>query len=327
MEAAADWGGVASLVLLLMVVLTDALVGALPGLGAAFDAPLNAIRWVAGWFDGKLNRVRRGGETRRLRGLIVVVIVLALAWLVGAGLNWAARSMPEGWIVEAVTLFTLLRYRVCISCMLTARRLLDSGKAADAREAVDTLVRYDVRALDNFGLARAAIEGGAARFSDRFIATIFWYLLLGLPGAFVCRSLNAAADIIGTYSPRHESFGFVASRLDYILNLGPSFIVGPVIGIAAIFVPRASAFGALGGWFNDLKERGAGQDYRGEGAVAGALGVALGGPRTFGDRTVAGAWVGDGRARATSQDIQRAIFLLSIAALLVAVALALAIGR
>jgi adenosylcobinamide-phosphate synthase len=327
MEAASGWDGVASLVLLLMVVLADALVGALPGLRVVLDAPLNAMRWVAGWFDGKLNRVRRGGETRRLRGLIVVVVVLALAWLIGTGLSGAARSLPEGWIIEAAALFTLLRYRACLSWMLSGRRLLDAGNVDDAREAVNALVRYDVRALDSFGIARAAIEGGAARFADRFLATIFWYLLLGLPGAFVCRSLNAAADIIGRYSPRHESFGFVAARLDYVLNLGPSLIAGPVIGLAAIFVPRASAFAAFGGWFDDLKERGARPDYRGEGAVAGALGVALGGPRSFGDKTVAGAWVGDGRARATSPDIQRAVFLISVACLLVAIVLALAIGH
>ena len=44
-------------------------------------------------------------------------------------------------------------------------------------------------------------------------------------------------------------------------------------------------------------ERGVRSDFRGEGAMAGALGVFLGGPRPFGNETIAGAWVGDGRAR------------------------------
>ncbi|MDA0653568.1 MAG: cobalamin biosynthesis protein, partial [Proteobacteria bacterium] len=82
---------------------------------------------------------------------------------------------------------------------------------------------------------------------------------------------------------------------------------------------------AFRGWVSDLGARGGRSDFRGEGAMAGALGVALGGPRPYGNDTIAGAWIGEGRARATVSDIQRAIFLISIACLLVATALALAV--
>ena len=75
----------------------------------------------------------------------------------------------------------------------------------------------------------------------------------------------------------------------------PAIIAGPVISFAAIFVPRTSAFAAFRGYVRDLSERGVRSDFRGEGAMAGALGVALGGPRLFNDETLAGAWVGDGR--------------------------------
>ena len=325
MDVASDWRGVASLLLLLMVVVTDALAGTLPGLRVVCDAPLNAIRGLTRWFDGKLNRVQRGGEARRLRGLFVVLVISLLAGLIGIMLSSLARTVPYGWMIEAAALFVLLRQRDSIDRMRNGRRQLAAKKFDGARTAVDPLVRYDARALDNFGVARAAIEGGMTRFADRFLATVFWYLLLGLPGIFVCRSINAVADVIGDKSSRHNSFGFVAARLDDILNLAPAIIAGPVIGIAAIFVPLTSASAALKGWISDLSQRGARSDFRGEGAIAGALGVALGGPRPFGDETIAGAWVGDGRARATVSDIQRAIYLISIGGLLVAIALALAV--
>jgi len=325
MDVASDWGGVASLVLLLMIMVTDALVGTLPGLRLVCDAPLNAIRGLTRWFDARLNRVQRGGEARRMRGLFVVLVVSLLAWVIAITLSRVAREAPYGWMIEAAALLVMLRQRDCIARMQSGWRQLAAKNFDGARTAVDPLVRYDARALDNFGVARAAIEGGMARFTDRFLATAFWYLLLGLPGLFVCRSINAVADVIGKNSPRHASFGFVAARLDDILNLAPSVIAGPAIGIAAIFVPRTSAFAAFRGWIGDLSERGARPDFRGEGALAGALGVALGGPRPFGDQTMAGAWVGDGRARATVSDIQRAIYLISIACLLVAIALALAV--
>ena len=325
MAVASDWGGDAPLFLLLMVVVADALVGTLPGLRVVCDAPLNAIRGLTGWFDSKLNRVQRGGDARRMRGLFVVLAVSVPAWIVGSALSGVAREVPNGWVIEAVALIALLRQRDCIGRMQRGWRQLSAGNFDDARGAVDPLVRYDARALDNFGVARAAIEGGTARFSDRFLATIFWYLLLGLPGVFLCRSINAVADVIGKNSPRHASFGFVAARVDDILNLVPSIIAGPAISIAAIFVPRTSSLAAFRGWVSDLGARGGRSDFRGEGAMAGALGVALGGPRPYGNDTIAGAWIGEGRARATVSDIQRAIFLISIACLLVATALALAV--
>ena len=325
MEVASDWGGIASFVLLLIVVVTDTLVGALPGIRVICDAPLNAIRGLTRWFDARLNREQRGGEARRLRGLFVVLVVSRLAWAIGMALSDVARVVPHGWMIDAAALLVLLRHRDCIDRMRSGWRQLAAQNIDDARNAVDPLVRYDAQALDDYGVARAAIEGGMARFTDRFLATLFWYLLLGLPGIFVCRSLNAVADVIGTKSPRHASFGFVAARVDDILNLAPAFIAGPVMGMAAIFVPRTSPLAAFRIWISDLSERGVRSDFRGEGAMAGALGVALGGPRPFGDQTIAGAWIGDGRARTTVSDIQRAIFLISIAGLLVAIALALAV--
>ncbi len=325
MDGTSDWGGIASIALLLIVMVADALFGTLPGLRNMCDAPLNAFRGLTQWFERRLNRVQRGGSARRMRGLLVVLVIALLGWVIGVAVDSLARGVPHGWIVEALALLVLLRQRDSISRMQHGWRLLAAGNIDDARNAVDPLVRYDAQGLDDFGVARAAIEGGLARFTDRFLATAFWYLLLGLPGVIVCRSINAVADIIGTVSPRHAAFGFCAARLDDVFNLVPAIAAGPIVSIAAIFVPRTSAFSAFKGWIGDLRSLGARSNFRGEGAMAGALGVALGGPRPFGDQTTAGAWIGDGRARAQVADVQRAVFLISVACLLVALGLALAV--
>jgi len=180
MEVASDRGAVASFVLL-MVVVTDALVGNLPGLRIACDVPLNAVKELTRWFDGRLNRVRRGGEVWRMRGLFVVLFVSILARVIGITLSDVARDVPHGWMIEAVALLVLLRYRDCLSRMRSGWRQLAANKIEDTQTVVDALVRYDAQKVDNFGVARAAIEGGMARFTDRFMATVFWYLLLVMP--------------------------------------------------------------------------------------------------------------------------------------------------
>jgi len=260
-----------------------------------------------------------------MRGLFVVLAVSVLAFAAGAILANLARQLPYGWVIEGLTLLMLLRHRDCTGRMQRSWRLLVAQNYSGGQEAVDPLVRYSVKPLDDFGIARAAIKGGMERFSERFLATIFWYLLLGLPGVLAFRSINAVADVIGNGSPRHASFGFVAARLDDILNLAPVIIVGSIISIAAIFVPRTSPINAFKGWFGDFKERGLRSNYRAEGAMAGALGIAVGGPQPFENETIAGAWIGDGRARAMVSDIQRAVYLIWIACLLSALGLALVI--
>jgi len=325
MDGASDWGGIASIALLLIVMVADALFGTLPGLRSLCDAPLNAVRGLTRWFERRLNRVQRGGAARRMRGLLVVLVIALLGWVIGLTVSGLARALPYGWMIEAVALLVLLRQHDCISRMRSGWRLLAARNIDEARDVVDPLVRYDTQGLDDFGVARAAIEGGMARFTERLLATAFWYLLLGLPGVFVYRSINAGADVIGTVSPRHAAVGFCAARLDDVLNLVPAIAAGPIISIAAIFVPRASALAAIKGWLGELRTLGSRSDFRGEGAMAGALGVALGGPRPFGDQTLAGTWIGDGRARARISDVQRAVFVVTVACLLVALGLALAI--
>ena len=187
---------------------------------------------------------------------------------------------------------------------------------------VAPLVRYDTAGLDEFAVSRAAIEGGAARFAERLMGTVFWYLLLGLPGLLIYRANGAIADVIGRPSSRHVAFGFVPARLDDVLSLIPALVAGPVLILSALFVPKSSPTAALQVWIQDLADRFLKSGYRGEGAMAGALGVALGGPRLFDGASLPGKWIGAGRARATDSDVDRALFLMAIAGLLFGLALA-----
>ena len=255
MSWANEWGANASFAILVVVIVADALFGTLPGLRRILDLPLNVIKALTRWFDSKLNRVRRGGEARRMRGLLVVLIITIVAWGSGFAVDAVARVATHGWIIEAFALLFLIRQRDCLDRMRSGWRNLAERKPDDAKALVGAIVRYDTKPLDEFGIARAAIEGGTARFSDRFLATLFWYLLLGLPGVFVCRAINATADVIGRPSSRHASFGFAATRMDDVLNLVPSIAAGPIVAFAALFVPQTGAIAALTGWWRDLRER------------------------------------------------------------------------
>lgn len=323
--AASQWGSAAPLVLLLIVLIADGLFGGLPGVRSLLGLPLNFIRSLTRWFDARLNRENRGLGARRARGLFVTVVVIALAWVIGAGLDYGARHLAHGWIVEALSILALLHLRECLDRMRRVARCVAAGDSGTARTIVAPLVRYDAATLDGFAMSRAAIEGGSARFAERLMGTVFWYLLLGLPGLCIYRANSAVADMIGRPSSRHAAFGFVPARLDDVLSLIPALLSGPLLILSALFVPKAAPAAAMRAWRRDLVDRGFKAGYRGEGAMAGVLGVALGGPRPFDGAAMPGKWIGDGRARATINDIDRAFFVIAVASLLVGIGLALGI--
>jgi adenosylcobinamide-phosphate synthase len=314
--------GATPLILWLIVAAIDAVFAGLPGLGALLAAPLAVAGGLARWFDARLNRAHRGAADLRIRGAVVVSFLGAVAWLAAAALHDLADVLPYGWLIEAVAILGVLGQRRPIDGARRVAAALDAGDEAAARTALAPLVRFDVAPLDRYGIARGAAESCAARLTEGLVGAAFWYLLLGLPGLLVYRAVNAMAGAIGLPSPRQAAFGFAARRLDDTLTLIPALIAGPLFVLAALFVPPSSPWQALRVWLADLAARPAAAAGRAEGALAGALRLALGGPRHYDGVSVPGSWIGDGRARATSADVRRASLLATVAALLFATLLA-----
>jgi adenosylcobinamide-phosphate synthase len=315
-----SWGEEAALLLWLIVVGADAIVGGLPGLKAVLDAPLAAVAGIGRWLDGRLNRARRSAASRRMRGAIVTLVIAVPAGFAGFGLAAIARDLPNGWLIEAAVVLCLLGQRRPIDGARHVAAAIAKGDLDRARRRLAPLVRYDTATLDAYGLARGAVEACATRLAGGLVGTALWYALLGLPGLCVVRAINALARAIGRPSPRQAAFGFVARRLDDVLTLIPALIAGLLFVLAALFTPSANPMAALRGWFVDLRTRPAAA--RAEGAVAGALGLSLGGPRPYDDGIQPGNWIGDGRARATAADIRRAALLATVMALLFATLIA-----
>ena len=319
----APWADpITPLIVVFAALVVDGLVGGLPGVRSLLETPRTMIAALAGWFDDKLNRRVRGRGALRMRGALVALVVVLVSGVVGAGLQLAARQSPHGWIILSTALLFLLGQRRPIDAMWRTLAALRVGKTATAARVAAGLVRFDVSGDDLHGIARAAIQGGAIRVVEGLLASLFWFLLLGLPALCVFAGLAAAADVVGRRSPRHVDFGFVVARLQDVLALPGAVLAGPLLSIAALFCPGANPARAFTAWLDDLAARGLAAGYRGEGAIAGAFGLSLGGPLQFDGDSVAGPWIGGGRARIETGDLQRVIFLLSIACLLVALAVA-----
>ncbi len=134
-------------------------------------------------------------------------------------------------------------------------------------------------------------------------------VIAGLPGAALYKAINTADSMIGHRTPRHAAFGWAAARLDDLVNLPASRLSALLLIAAAALSKEASAGAAWRAVRRDApRHRSPNAGYP-EAAMAGALGLALAGPRVYGGVPVDDAMMGDGRREADAADIRRALAL------------------
>ena len=258
--------------------------------------------------DTRLNNACDDFERRRRMGVVAIGIVVLAAALTGAVVTKLCGLVIGDPVLLALLSSSLLAQR---SLHEHVRAVADALAVSleDGRRAVAQIVGRDVSALDEAGVARAAIESLAENFSDGVVAPALFLAVFGLPGALVYKAVNTADSMIGHKSPRHLAFGWGAARLDDLLNLLPARCAAGLIALAAWLLPSASATDAFRIAQRDAAHHASPNAGWPEAAMAGALGLCLGGPRAYGSVDVAGATLGDGRREATIADIRRALAL------------------
>ena len=313
--AAPDWPiGQAAPFILLAALALDALIGDPRWL----PHPVRLIGWLTGLLDRALNRERNGETARVLLGGIAVLLVTGASAAAGWAIAHHAAMLAWGWLAELALVAMLLAQRTMADHMVRVARALDTG-VEPARDAVRHIVGREVHALDEHAIARAAIESGAENYSDGVVAPAFWYLLLGLPGLLAYKAINTVDSMIGHRSPRHHAFGRAAARIDDAANWVPARIAGGLVALAALVVPGAAPGRALRAMVRDAPRHSSPNAGWPEAAMAGALGLALLGPRQYeGEAAADEAWLGDGRREATAHDLRRTVWVFAVACALVA---------
>jgi adenosylcobinamide-phosphate synthase len=299
--------------LLFIALVIEAVIGGLPGVWRRVPHPVALLGRLIALLDRQLNRENRSAANRRARGVIVAVVLIVLAGLIGGLLQYAARNLPYGWVLELVVITVLLASRSLYDHVRAVARALDRGGVTAGRDAVRHIVGRDVALLDEYGVARAAIESSAENFSDAVVAPSIWYLLLGLPGLLIYKTVNTMDSMIGYRTPRHEAFGKAAARIDDVMNFFPARLAALMIVWAAAFTPGASPYRAWRTLRRDGYKHASPNAGRPEAAMAGALGLALAGPRPYHGVMKPSPWIGDGVARATAGDIRRALYVYAVA--------------
>jgi len=138
----------------------------------------------------------------------------------------------------------------------------------------------------------------------------------GFPGLLLYKTANTLDSMIGHLDERHRDFGLIAARLDDLLNLIPARLGALLLVVATLFLPGGHPFLAWRVMWRDHGNHRSPNSGWPEAAMAGALDLALAGPRRYPGYVAQEKWIGSGRARAVRGDIHRSLFVMSVACLL-----------
>ena len=311
--------------LALIALLIEAIAGYPQGIFRAVGHPVTWIGALLSWGERRWNRSELSFARRKRDGARVLIFTLTVTLAVSDALVRVANALLGGVGVVLTALFanTLLAQRSLAEHVRTVADALEKGGLSAGRDAVSQIVGRDKTTLDESGVARAAIESLSENFSDGVVAPLFWLVVAGLPGAALYKAINTADSMIGHKSERYLAFGWAAARLDDIVNLPASRLAALWIVLAALVTPRASATAAIAAVRRDAPRHRSPNAGWPEAAMAGALGLKLGGPRIYSGAYVEDHWMGSGRADASSSDIRAALRIYHAACAIQAAAVAL----
>jgi len=274
--------------------------------------PLVGFGRLAQGLEARLRQAGRPPHWQRLAG--VAAWTLAVLPFVAAAM--VLRAGPGRLVVDVLTLYLALGARSLGEHVQRVAVDLGRGDLAAARTHVGWIVSRDTSALDAEGVAKAAVETTLENGNDAVFGALFWFALLGAPGAVLFRLANTLDAMWGYKNARFLHFGWAAARLDDLLNYLPARLTAFTYGLLGRLRP------ALACWRHQApvwESPNAGPVMA---AGAGSLGLTLGGAAIYHGRREERPALGTGRPPVAA-DIARALALVNRGVLLWLLAIAL----
>jgi adenosylcobinamide-phosphate synthase len=247
------------------------------------------VAWPAAIIEAlerRWNPPTASDRRRRLLGVVLVALLVAASVVFGAAIQGVLDASLPALTLIALVATTGLAQRSLHDHVAAVLTPLQAGDLPAARAAVAMIVGRDTAELDAEGVAAAALESLAESFNDGVVAPVFWLLIGGLPGLFAYKSLNTADSLIGHKEPRWRMFGWAAARADDLMNLIPARAAGALIALAGGAGWRMMA--------RDARLHASPNAGWPEAAMAGALGVQLGGDACYDGVATSRPTFGDG---------------------------------
>jgi len=261
--------------------------------------------------------VARNPSALRLAGVFLAATVVGLSYLVT---NFLIRlaELVHPWLALGVEIWLIATTFAVRGLAGAARDVLiplSRGDLELARRKVSLIVGRDTRALDGRGITRATVETVAENIVDGFVSPLFYALIGGAPLAMAYRAVNTLDSMVGYRNEKYRDLGWASARLDDIANFLPARWTGLLL-VAAAWLTGRRAGSAWRVIKSDARYHPSPNSGIPEAAMAGALGVRLGGLNYYGGQASFRAYLNQPGQPPVTDHIRQAIDMLYLTAAL-----------
>ncbi len=266
-----------------------------------FPHPVRGFGLLIGTGERCLRQLTRGPRSEWIAGASLTGAVMFCAWKLGRPRNGAWQVMLA---------WTALATRSLLDEARGVISALESDQLELARRKLSRIVGRDTARLDASGIARAVIETLAESACDGIVAPLFWLAMADVSGGMVYKAVNTLDSMIGHREAPYLYFGRAAARLDDAANYIPARMTALAI-VAAARITGFDSKGAREAWRRDGDSHASPNAGQSEAAMAGALGVRLGGENFYEGRKHKGPVLNAKGRAATARDARAAVSLVA----------------
>ncbi len=289
----------------------------------ALDGLLGDPRWMphpVRWMGACINRcepvLRKrfvSAASRRVAGFILAVLVPALSFLVAWG-SLRVAFLVHPWLGNLLWIllgYTTLAAKDLANHAWVVYHRLCYGSLREARQAVSLMVGRDTARLTETEISGATIESVAENTSDGVIAPLFYLVIGGPPLALAYKAVNTLDSMIGHQNEPYRDIGWASAKLDDLVNFIPSRLSAGLLVVSA-HIRHVAVANAWRIYRRDCSRHASPNSGHPEAAMAGALGVLLGGPATYDGVQVERPQIGDPANLPQPRHVPMAIALMWI---------------
>jgi adenosylcobinamide-phosphate synthase len=296
-------------------------------LACALDATIGDPRWLphpvrgmgylVHWFEKRVRLLCVQPRALRLAGVVLALGLPSLAFLLG-WISIVAGTAIHEWLGRGIVLclaYTTLAWRDLIDHVDAVSDALKTGSLEQAREAVSLVVGRDTDRLSESEIVRATVETIAESASDGVIAPLLYLAVGGPPLALAYKAISTLDSMVGHRDGQYRDFGWASARLDDLANWIPARITAWLIvaGAGVVFLNTRSVQRSGAILLRDGHKHASPNSGRPEAAMAGALGVQLGGENFYRGLLSHRPFLGDVEEPLSVKHVDRAKRIMTVA--------------
>jgi len=265
--------------------------------------PIRLMGHLITFQESVIRRCCKSPRGLQCSGGVIVVLNGVLAFIIPFFMLRVTASFPLAQhIINTFLLYTVLS----AGCLRkeTIRVMHSLGVSVEhARRQIAMLVGRETADLNKEEITTAAVETSAENTCDGVIAPLFFALLAGAPGAVCYKMINTMDSMLGYKTEKYRHIGFFSAKTDDVFSFIPARITAVCMLLGSLF--RYPFLRALRIMIRDRRKHASPNSGYPESAVAGLLGIRLGGAHWYHGEYITKPHVGEPLRTVIPEDIHR----------------------